>query len=52
MIYTYGGDYNDYDPSDNNFNCNGFINPDRIPTPRLTRLLLPELLRSLRPTGA
>ena len=33
MIYTYGGDYNDYDPSDNNFNCNGFINPDRIPTP-------------------
>lgn len=27
--YTYGGDYNDYDPSDNNFNCNGIIGPDR-----------------------
>ena len=27
--YTYGGDYNDYDPSDNNFNCNGVIGPDR-----------------------
>ena len=32
-IYTYGGDYNQYDPSDNNFNCNGMINPDRIPNP-------------------
>ena len=27
--YTYGGDYNRYDPSDNNFNCNGIIGPDR-----------------------
>ena len=27
--YTYGGDYNKYDPSDNNFNCNGIIGPDR-----------------------
>ena len=27
--YTYGGDYNDYDPSDNNFNCNGIIGSDR-----------------------
>ena len=33
MIYKYGGDYNDYDPSDNNFNCNGFISPDRKPNP-------------------
>ncbi len=32
-IYTYGGDYNNYDPSDNNFNCNGLISPDRIPNP-------------------
>lgn len=30
----YGGDYNDYDPSDNNFNCNGFITTDRRPTPQ------------------
>ncbi len=28
-IYTYGGDYNKYDASDNNFNDNGLINPDR-----------------------
>ena len=28
-IYTYGGDYNTYDASDNNFNCNGIIGPDR-----------------------
>jgi beta-galactosidase len=27
--YRYGGDYNNYDPSDNNFNCNGIIGPDR-----------------------
>lgn len=32
-IYTYGGDYNDYDPSDNNFNCNGLFSPDRHPNP-------------------
>lgn len=30
----YGGDYNDYDPTDNNFNCNGFISTDRRPTPQ------------------
>ena len=34
-IYTYGGDYNSYDPSDNNFNCNGLISPDRIPNPHM-----------------
>jgi beta-galactosidase len=27
--YTYGGDYNKKDASDNNFNCNGIIGPDR-----------------------
>ena len=31
--YTYGGDYNRYDPSDNNFNCNGIIGPDRQMNP-------------------
>ena len=35
MIYTYGGDYNTYDPSDNNFNCNGLVNPDRILNPEM-----------------
>ena len=33
-IYAYGGDYNSYDPSDNNFNENGFISPDRKPNPQ------------------
>ena len=33
--YMYGGDYNDYDPSDNNFNCNGLISPDRKPNPHM-----------------
>lgn len=28
-ILAYGGDFNSYDPSDNNFNCNGIVNPDR-----------------------
>ena len=29
IIYAYGGDYNKYDASDNNFLDNGLINPDR-----------------------
>ena len=36
--YTYGGDYNDYDPSDNNFNCNGIIGPDRQLNPHAYEL--------------
>ena len=31
--YCYGGDYNKYDPSDNNFNCNGIIGPHRQMNP-------------------
>ena len=34
-IYKYGGDYNSYDPSDNNFNCNGLVSPDRVPNPHM-----------------
>ncbi len=34
-IYKYGGDYNSYDASDNNFNCNGLISPDRVPNPHM-----------------
>ena len=29
QVFVYGGDFNTYDPSDNNFNCNGIIAPDR-----------------------
>ncbi|MBR6183918.1 MAG: DUF4981 domain-containing protein [Bacteroidales bacterium] len=28
-IYAFGGDFNDYDPSDNAFNCNGILAADR-----------------------
>ncbi|MGN0201698.1 MAG: glycoside hydrolase family 2 TIM barrel-domain containing protein [Candidatus Cryptobacteroides sp.] len=28
-IFAYGGDFNDYDPSDGSFNCNGVIAADR-----------------------
>lgn len=35
-IYTYAGDYNDYDDKgDQNFNCNGLISPDRVPNPHM-----------------
>lgn len=32
-LYTYGGDYNKRDASDNNFNCNGILGPDRQMNP-------------------
>ena len=32
-IYGYGGDFNRYDATDNNFHDNGLISPDRIPNP-------------------
>jgi len=34
-IEAYGGDYNNYDPSDNNFNCNGLISSNRVPSPQI-----------------
>ena len=33
FYYSYGGDYNTHDPSDNNFNCNGLVSPDRVWNP-------------------
>ncbi|RKD90946.1 glycoside hydrolase family 2 TIM barrel-domain containing protein [Mangrovibacterium diazotrophicum] len=33
LIYAYGGDFNPYDASDNNFLDNGLISPDRKPNP-------------------
>ncbi len=32
-IYGYGGDFNRFDASDNNFCDNGLISPDRVPNP-------------------
>lgn len=31
--YSYGGDWNNYDPHDHNFCDNGLISPDRVPNP-------------------
>lgn len=38
MIYAYGGDYNPYDASDNNFCDNGLISPDRVPHPHMAEV--------------
>ena len=35
MIYAYGGDFNAFDASDNNFCDNGLISPDRKPNPHM-----------------
>ena len=32
-IYVFGGDFNDYDGTDESFNCNGIVSPDRVPHP-------------------
>lgn len=35
MIYAYGGDFNRFDASDNNFCDNGLVSPDRVPNPHM-----------------
>lgn len=35
MIYGYGGDFNKFDASDQNFCDNGLISPDRVPNPHM-----------------
>ncbi len=37
-IYAYGGDFNPYDASDNNFCDNGLISPDRVPNPHMAEV--------------
>lgn len=32
-IFAYGGDFNNFDPSDQNFCVNGLVSPDRVPNP-------------------
>ena len=34
-IYAYGGDFNRFEPSDQNFCDNGLISPDRVPNPHM-----------------
>lgn len=38
MIYAYGGDFNPYDASDNNFCDNGLLSPDRQPHPHFNEV--------------
>lgn len=40
MIYTYGGDYGTKLPSDNNFNSNGLLDPDRNPNPHFNEVAM------------
>lgn len=35
MIYAYGGDFNRFDASDQNFCDNGLVSPDRVPNPHM-----------------
>lgn len=37
-FYAYGGDFNTYDASDNNFNCNGIFSPNRQPSPQVAEV--------------
>ena len=37
-IYGYGGDFNRFDASNDNFCVNGIVNPDRIPNPSATEV--------------
>ena len=37
-IFAYGGDFGRYPATDHNFNCNGFIYPDRRPQPTATEV--------------
>ncbi len=32
-IFVFGGDFNTYDGTDESFNCNGIVSPDRVPHP-------------------
>ena len=54
-FWAYGGDYGD-EPNDVNFNCNGLVQPDRVPKPALAeckKLFQPlHFARFNRKTGA
>ncbi|MCR5713733.1 MAG: DUF4981 domain-containing protein [Bacteroidales bacterium] len=38
MYYAYGGDFGRYEASDQNFNSNGLISPDRVINPHMTEV--------------
>ncbi|MDR2810059.1 MAG: DUF4981 domain-containing protein [Tannerellaceae bacterium] len=49
-IYAYGGDFNPYDASDQNFCDNGLISPDRTPNPHMYEV--GQIYQSIRTTPA
>lgn len=54
FIFAYGGDFNDYDPSDGSFNCNGIIASDRSlhPHAQEVRYQYRNILTSATPAEA
>lgn len=54
-FWAYGGDYGD-EPNDVNFNCNGLVQPDRVPKPAMAeckKLFQPlHFVRFVRATGS
>jgi beta-galactosidase len=54
-FWAYGGDYGD-EPNDVNFNCNGLVQPDRVPKPAMAeckKLFQPlHFARFVRKTGS
>ncbi|MCQ2182012.1 MAG: DUF4981 domain-containing protein [Bacteroidales bacterium] len=53
-IYAFGGDFNDYDPTDNSFNCNGIVAADRSYHPHTyeVRHVYRNILTSAEPSEA
>lgn len=53
-IWAYGGDFNNYDASDQNFCDNGLISPDRVPNPHAweVKKIYQNIWTSLNPDGS
>ena len=53
-IWAYGGDFNNYDASDQNFCDNGLISPDRVPNPHAyeVKRIYQNIWTSLNPNGS
>ncbi len=53
-IWAYGGDFNNYDASDQNFCDNGLISPDRVPNPHAweVKRIYQNILTTANPDGS
>jgi len=54
VIWAYGGDFNNNDPSDQNFCDNGLVSPDRVPNPHAweVKRIYQNIHTSLNPDGS